>query len=151
MRQKKKTTWIVVADGSRARILASEGAMTTMTLIEEKDCPAARKATKDLGTDRPGRSGASATPSRHAMEPRIDWHEQEKARFAGEMAKLLNLAARQRRFDALILVAPPRTLAEIDRHLDSGARSKVVNEIAKDLTRVPPGDLPSRLQPIIRA
>ncbi len=149
MPQKRKTTWIVVADGSRARILASEGPATKMSVIDERDWPAARQSTKDLGTDRPGRTGESATPARHAIEPRIDWHEQEKARFAGEMAKLLNTAAAQRRFDALILVAPSRILTEIGRHLDSGARGKVINEVAKDLTRVPSGELPARLHPMI--
>ena len=147
---RSRKTWIVVADGSRARFLASETASAPLTVIEELDEPEARRPTNALGTDRPGRGGDAVSASRHAMEPRVDWHTQAKERFAIDLARRIDAAADRKRFDALVIVAPSRTLSDIDRRLKVATKRLLVEKIAKDLTRVPLSALPARLRPIIR-
>jgi len=147
---RSRKTWIVVADGSRARFLASETASAPLTLVEELDDPGARQPTKALGTDRPGRGVDAVSARRHAMEPRVDWHTQAKERFAIDLARRIDAAADKKRFDALVIVAPGRTLSDIDRRLKAATKRLLVEKVAKDLTGVPLSALPERLRPIIR-
>ena len=55
--------------------------------------------------------------------------------FAASLAADLNVAALQGRYEHLIVVAPPRILAEIRQDLSGEARARIRAEIDKDLTR----------------
>lgn len=147
--RRAKVTWIVVADGARGRILAASGAEPALSLVRELESEAARKRTRELGTERPGRVRESAMTARHAMEPRADWHRQEEEKFAALLAQ--ELAHAEAQFDALILVAPPRALGDLRQALDAASRKRVVGELAKDLTSVPVHDLPDRLTDVHKA
>lgn len=146
---KRKTSWIVVADGSHARILTNRGPGTGLTLMTEHDSPEARAHTAELGTDRPGRSqDSSGLGGRHAMEPRIDWQRQEKERFVARLAAQLTEARDQ--FDALILVAPPRVMGELRRELDGHLKDKIAAELQKDLTWVALPELGAHLGDVVK-
>ena len=120
MRFKKLTTWVVLADGARARILENTGPGTGLVELEEWESAEARKPTRELGTERPGRGHESATEGRHAIAPHGDWHEMEKVNFANDLARYLKRHGDAGKFDQLVLAAPPRTLGElqIDRCRD---------------------------------
>jgi protein required for attachment to host cells len=145
---RRKTSWIVVADGSRARILTNQGPGTGLALLAEHEAPQARAHTAELGADKPGRSLDSATPARHAMEPRVDWQRQEKERFVSRLAG--ELAGARDRFDALVLVAPPRVMGELQRRLDEPTRAKLSGELQKDLTWVAVPELAAHLDEIVK-
>jgi protein required for attachment to host cells len=145
---KRKTSWIVVADGSHARILANEGRGTGLSLVAEQESPQARAHTAELGTDRPGRAYDSTNPARHAMEPRIDWQRQEKERFIAALAE--RLVAARSRFDALVLVAPPRVMGELQRRLDAPTKAKVSGKLQKDLTWVSLPELGAHLDEVVK-
>lgn len=147
---KKKTTWILVCDGARARILVNRGRKTGLREIENAEHEDARRPTRELGTDKPGRAYESTGASRHAMAPPTDWHRFEKAHFAKEMASIVNAAALEGRFDRLVLVAPPRVLGDLREALGPQARERVVGEIGKDLTNVSVHDLGSHLGDHVR-
>ncbi len=127
-------TWILVGDGRKAMFLRNDG------LAEQPNlhCIATREqenpATRDQGSDAPGRAFASVGGMRSAMET-TDWHEEEARRFAAGIAAELNAAAHDRRYEHLILVAPPRILAELRQDLNKEAKACVRAEIDKDLTR----------------
>ena len=53
------------------------------------------------------------------------------------MASDLNRAAQANEFKEIVIVAPPKTLAELRRDLSVEAQRKVVAEIPKDLTHHP--------------
>lgn len=147
----KKTTWVVIADGARAFIMANKGPGTGLTLVpgtlREKEVP----KTAELGSDKPGRSFESArTGIRHAMEPRVDWHQFEKQKFAHSMAKLLDEARTRNAFDRLVLVAPPDTLGELRAKLDKHTQALITAEIAKDLTKHPAHELPDHLKDVVK-
>ncbi|MFQ5959726.1 MAG: host attachment protein [Alphaproteobacteria bacterium] len=150
MPRRKKTTWVVIADGARARIVATEGPRTGLAPLREMESTASRMPTRELGVERPGRAFESADVLRHAMEPRVDWHRFEKEQFAKSVAAIVDDAAGRRRFDALILVAPPRTLGDLRKALAQTTRAKVTAELAKDLTNVPLHELPRHLGGVVR-
>jgi len=137
----KVTTWILVADGARARLLINEGPGKGIQPLEALENPHMHDRTADLGTERPGRVHESANPQRHAMEPRVDWHTWEKHLFAKSLADSLNAAAVAGRFDRLVLVAPPQSLGELRAALNKQARERIHAEINKDLTQMTDRDL----------
>lgn len=143
---KKKVTWILVADGARARVLANEGVGKGLQPIADEmthELP----PTRELGTERPGRSGGQrGTGIRHAIQPHVDWHRFEKEKFSKEVAALLDAAAERNAFDRLVLVAPPRTLGDLRAALGAKSRSRIHAEIDKDLTQVAVQDLPGHLK-----
>lgn len=138
-------TWIVIADGAKARFLVNNGPGKGLKPANIADMSADLAPTRDIGTERPGRVHDRFGPGRHAMAPRVDWHQQDKALFAAEVSKILNRSAQKGAFDRLVLVAPAKTLGELRHGLDTHAAALVSGELAKDLTNVAEHDLPSRL------
>jgi protein required for attachment to host cells len=66
-----------------------------------------------------------------------DWHQIAEDKFAAEVARDINAAALANEFEELIIVAPPKALAELRTHLHKEAQGRVVAEIDKDLTNHP--------------
>jgi protein required for attachment to host cells len=106
--------------------------------------------TRELGTDKPGRTFESADGSRHSLEQRVDWHRAEKHQFARKMAGFLERAACRRAFERLVLVAPPQALGDLRAALGRRARERLSGEPNKDLTNVALHDLPNHLSELLR-
>ena len=70
------------------------------------------------------------------MEP-TDWHKIEEHRFAQRVSAALARLVGERAVPALVIVAPPRTLADLRKKLDRSVSEKIVLEINKDLTKIP--------------
>jgi protein required for attachment to host cells len=146
---KKKVTWILVADGARARILKNEGPGKGLQPAVDEEFHHELPRTHEMGTERPGRVHESANAARHAMENPVDWHRFEKEKFAKEMAKILDKAGAGGAFDRLVLVAPPKTLGDLRGALAAATRKKVTGELDKDLTQITLGELPEHLGPLL--
>lgn len=146
---KKKVTWIIVADGSRARFLANDGPGKGLHAAIAGEFHHNAPPTRELGTEKPGRVNSAFSPSRSAIQPHLDWHEFEKEKFSQEMAGLLNDAAEKKSFDDLIIVAPPRTLGTLRQALSSKTSHHIRAEIPKDLTQVPLQEMPAHLKDVI--
>ncbi len=142
---KRLNTWFVVADGASARILTRGAEGKGFVIVERRESAEARRPTRELVSDRPGRGHESATTGRHAMEAPNDPQRLKKLEFARELAREINRASAESRFDDLVLVAPARTLGEIKRVLDGTARAKLSAALTKDLTKVPPDHLHDHL------
>ena len=132
---RKRRTWIVVANGTTARALENEGIGKGLDPAPAFEMTVASPPTRALGSDRPGRVHDRFGQGRHAMEPKADWHRQEKAEFAKAVAERIGSAARDRVFDRLVLVAPPTVMGDIRAALDRHARDLIIGEVTKDLTR----------------
>ena len=65
-------TWIVVADGAIARLFENTGPGKGIQPLGDGEMRGERAATRDLGTERPGRVHDRMGPGRHAMAPRAD-------------------------------------------------------------------------------
>lgn len=147
MPRKSTTTWIVVADGAKARILERAGARGPLSLVSGQVFAEAeaRRPTRETGSDRPGRVYESADSARHAMAPRVDWRRFAKEQFARGIAGILEEAALDKKYEALVLVAPPRVLGDLRSALGRHTAALVTREIARDLTNLPDHDLPAHL------
>ncbi|HSR56149.1 MAG TPA: host attachment protein [Alphaproteobacteria bacterium] len=150
MLTKKLTTWIIVCDGARARILVNRGSGTGLNVIESAEDDEARAKTQELGADRPGRTHDSFGEGRHAMAPRADWHKFAKESFAKDMAAIVNAGAVEDAFDKLVVIAPPRVLGNLRQVLNDQATTRLAGEIGKDLTQVPVQDLGPYLEDLVR-
>ena len=87
--------WVLVGDGRRALFFQNHGDANLLDLRVVETRVDDNPATRDQGTDKPGRSFASKGGVRSAVED-ADWHEIEEERFARAMADRINRAARVR-------------------------------------------------------
>jgi len=141
-RSRAVKTWIVVADAARARFIEQAGRNEPLAVLEERHHDASRLLSGEIASDGRGRTFDSGGQGRHAMEPPTDPHRHEKAKFAREVAEVLNQAAKAQRFDRLIIACPAHMLGDLRHDLDKAAAGKVVVEVPKDLTRLPLHELP---------
>ena len=142
-------TWILVADAGRARIFANHGVGKGLEEVTEGEHTHPLPKTREIGTDKPGRSFDSHGTGRHAMEPRVDWHEQAKEEFAKELAKWLKAAWLADSFGRLVIAAPPRTLGELRRELDPQVAKCISAEIDKDLTHHTPEQVEEQIGKVL--
>lgn len=150
--RKQKRTWIVVADGARARFFSpvEDGKTLVPARTADMVSPESRRHTSDLVSDKPGRSFSSARGGlRHSFETTHDQHKLEKHKFSAALAELLDDACLRKRFDQLILVAPRRSLGELRGLLSDRVQRSVRKEIARDLTRATPATLWRHLRPAV--
>ncbi|WP_170920888.1 host attachment protein [Enhydrobacter aerosaccus] len=148
----RKRTLIVVADGARARFLEPSEDNRKLMPASQLDMisPTSRRKTRDIVTDRPGRSFASARGGvRHAYEPPHDPHKMEKHEFTATLAQTLEDMCGRGEFDRLILVAPSRSLGELRELLSTQVRRMVAHEVPKDLTASSPTALKQALAAIL--
>lgn len=130
--------WVLVGDGKKALLLHNEGDAEILNLRrldvrEQDDTP-----TRDQGSDAPGRAvSPGGQNARSSAMGQTDWHQLEEDRFAATLAQHLNRAAQNHEFKEVVIVAPPKALAEIRRDLSKETHAKVVAEISKDLTHHP--------------
>jgi protein required for attachment to host cells len=146
---RKTVTWIVIADGEKARIVANQGIGKGLVPVSGHEMSTTLHAARDVYSDRPGRTRESVGASRHALQPRVDWHRFEKRQFAKRVAGMLDAEADKGAFDRLILVAPPRTLGDLRGALAAPTRAKVTGEIDKDLTHLADHALPAHLDKVV--
>jgi protein required for attachment to host cells len=152
MVRKRIRTWIVVADGARARFFTASDDDGKLVPARPADmiAPMSRRPASDLKSDKPGRSySSSRSGMRHAFEPTHDYHKLEKHRFSAAVAEALHEASESRAFDRLVLVAPRRSLGELRRLLSERVKKQIGQEIAKDFTGETASRLWRHLQPLL--
>ena len=85
---------VFVGDGRKALFLRNAGDAKFPNLVTESVFAEDNPATRDQGSDRPGRSFAAAhSTQRSAMEP-TDWHEIEEHRFVQRVSAALEALVR---------------------------------------------------------
>lgn len=137
--------YVLVGDGRRALFFVNHGDADLLDLRVLETRIDDNPATREQGSDAPGRTfPAAGAHARSAME-NVDWHEMEEARFARTMAERINAAAERNEMKEIVIVAPPKTLGEIRKDLSTRATKLVVGELAKDLTRHPLPDIEKAL------
>jgi protein required for attachment to host cells len=136
---------VFVGDGRKALFLRNEGNEMNPSLEVESVFEDVNSSTHEQGSDRPGRiSKARYSGQRSAVEA-TDWHDIEEHRFAKQVAAAMEQMMRRNKAMALVMVAPPRTLADLRSALHSDVRSRIIAEINKDLTKHPIGDIEKHL------
>jgi len=142
---KHRTTWIVIADGSRAHIVKRRDEGPGFDVVANLASPEAHLASHELRSERPGRVRESGNAAHHSVEPRQDPHMALKVAFIDSVAEHLNKEADSDAFDRLVLIAPPRSLGELRGALGPRAAAKVFAAFGKDLTKLPLDELDQHL------
>jgi protein required for attachment to host cells len=137
-------TYVFVGDGQKALVLRNAGSAFAPDLRTEQVFADQNPPTHEQGTDRPGRSFSSVGFGRSSVS-QTDWHELEEHRFAHEVASTLDRIVRERKVKRLIVVAPPRALADLRKAFSDDVKTKIVAEIDKDLTKHPVSDIAKHL------
>jgi protein required for attachment to host cells len=150
MDPRHKRTLIVVADGARARFFEPRRDAHTLVPASRADmvAPDSRLQNREFVADKPGRGFASPeSTQRHAFEPAHDPHKLEKHEFTAALARTLDEICDH--YDRLVLVAPPRSLGELDSLLSPEVKKAVSHQVAKDLTSSSPADLWRALEKVL--
>ncbi len=128
--------WVLVCDGAKALVLRNTGTrkdpdLTTQNVYEHVDAKS-----RELGTDRPGRSFSSAGSRRSAVE-QTDFHDQAEQKFLAGIAARLDKAALAGEIQSLIVVAPPRAIGMLRRAFTPHVRQVLKAEVEKDYVKMP--------------
>jgi protein required for attachment to host cells len=131
---------ILVGDGQKALFLRNRGNAQRLDLVVERILEQDNPATREQGSDRPGRAFASVGAARSAMEE-ADWHHIAKKRFAVELAEALYRHAHANHFDKLIIIAPPKVLGNLRKAFHAEVADRITAEIPKQLTSHPVSEI----------
>jgi protein required for attachment to host cells len=147
---KAPTTWLVVADAGGARLfdVDANGVLnrTPHTTLKADPAPS-----REIASDRPGRTFDRTGDGRHAKVPPTDPHRYEKKRFAHALAERLETAVNRHEVERLVIVSPPQLLGDLRATMAAGVKAAVADEIDKDLAMLPPHELERYLADALRA
>ena len=143
------STWLVVADNSRARIFCMESNTSPIEEIKSSVHTEARMHEQNMTSDLPGRAKGSPGAGAHAYQNKVSPKEQENINFAREVASELDAARKEKKFKQLVLVAGPEFLGILRNQLTAPTRKLVCFEQAKNLSHLKAAEirehLPERL------
>lgn len=140
----ERPTWIVVANGSQAKIfrLNQFPKLEVLRLFEH---PESRLRDTDLTSSRPGRTFDSHGVGRHAYEAKSDPKELEIEKFAKSLGEHLSRSYEKGEFVHLYLFAGPSFLGLLRSHLTRATQEVILAEIAKDMIDHPTVDIEQHL------
>ncbi|MEO9078026.1 MAG: host attachment family protein [Rhodanobacter sp.] len=120
--------WVVVADGTHARLLQNVGKQNALQLKQDD-------VIKPDMLDEQGQGPSGQQP------PEASPEQTDEATFAKQLAERLNAAALKQEFEHLFLIADPKTLGEIRPQLHVETSKRLCGELAKTLTNSPLEDI----------
>jgi protein required for attachment to host cells len=130
------TTWVLVADNSRARIFSAEKAISPLQEIRDLTHPEARLHEGDLVTDKGGRDRGPAGAHGIGTD---QVHKQDGAeRFAASVCSELDSARAAGIFKKLYVVAAPSFLGLLRKHESNALRQTIAGEVDKNLATQDP-------------
>ena len=139
------TTWILVADASRAQLYSHEKTGEGISLVREYQHPESRLKASEIASDRAGHQESKGS-GRGSLVERADPKKYEAERFAIELAHALEQGRAAGIYQKSVLVAPAHFIGLLHEHLSARARALIDTNIEKDYTQLPVGELISSLQ-----
>ncbi|CAG4885498.1 host attachment protein [Paraburkholderia gardini] len=131
------TSWVVVADGNRARIFETSGLKLDLREIEGFADPQARTRDPSL---RNGEPGQNAKPAQNSPD------DTARDQFARMLVDYLDQGRLQQRFQRLRLAIEPRFLGLVRRHMTDETRKLVFDEISGDISKLAAKDIQRHLE-----
>src|SRR5690606_33245018 len=141
---KKTVTWILIADGTQARVLEHGGPGRGLANVKGLDWSIPALQAQDIDTDGYGRG-----PAGGAMTSGNDPAKQREAAFVRSVADVLDDNAKAGAFERLAIAAAPIALGKLRKALSDHVKKTVVAELDKDLTNVPTPQLDRHFDGII--
>jgi protein required for attachment to host cells len=139
-------TWILIADGARARIVINDGPGRGVREVEDAQFSASHLPDREIDADRPGRTFDAGGDGRHAKVPKTPSHRHREQQFAGQLADYVDNGLTQGLFDRLIVVAAPGMLGDLRAKLSNPVKQVLLAELSKDLTHLPDHELAPHLE-----
>ena len=124
---------VLVTDGRKTLLFRNHGDVNQIDLRTEAHDERADAKDSDMKTDAAGSNAQSGGYGRPSYEE-TDFHQLEEDRWAKHAAEDVNKRALANDFEALAIIAPPKTLGELRKKLHKEAARRVVCEIAKEMT-----------------
>lgn len=133
-----QTTWIVTADEHRVRIFEVEGKQNHFHEVEDFINPEARFSERDFNTDAKGRYFCKGQGAGDTSDPRVTAAQHTTDLFSKSIGAYLDKARLEHRYDKLRLIAFPKFLGALRKHLSKEAQQLVEDEISKDISNFEP-------------
>ena len=124
---------VLVTDGRKTLFFRNHGDVNQIDLRTEAHDERVDAKDSDMKTDAAGTNAQSGGYGRPSYEE-TDFHQLEEDRWAKHAAEDVNKRALANDFEALAIIAPPKTLGELRKQLHKEAARRVVCEIPKEMT-----------------
>ena len=132
---------VLVTDGRKTLFFRNHGDENQIDLRTEAfDQRDEAGFNRELATDGPGVSFQSVGYG-HSTYEETDFKQLEEDRWAHAAAEEVNRRALANGYDALVVIAPPKTLGVIRKKLHKEAARRLVCEIPKEMTKRPIPDV----------
>lgn len=139
-------TLVLVADGRKALFLRNQGDARQIDLRTTSHQERDDRKDSDIKTDASGQSPAPAgTGLSGGTMGEPNFHQQEEDRFARDLAEKINAMALAGKFDALVVIAPARTMGELRPLWHKEVSARLVGEHVKAMTDRPVSDIEALL------
>jgi protein required for attachment to host cells len=143
---------LLLADTRTLRVLEGTGtALNALTEVVTFRNPEAARHERDLGSDRPGRVINGPSGIHQAYERSVSAKQHSMTTWLKGIGPSLQNFLASRSSTGVVLVAAPRTLAQVRKCLPVALNKRVVGELRLDLAQRPLGALRKRVQPALRA
>lgn len=128
-------TWILIADGGQAYVVERKSAAAGLKKVPGLKFNGPRKMSRELGTDKPGRTFSSVGSKRAAYDDDKRLAREAEEKFLKSMVTKLEEGHKAGAFERLVLAAPPRVLGVLRKQLPSRLAKSVWGEIHADLVK----------------
>ena len=142
---------VLVTDGRKTLFFRNHGDVNQIDLRTEAHDERDDAPDRELKTDLAGSTNTFSTSVGRPSYEETDFHQQEEDRWAKQAAEEVNRRALSNNFEALAVVAPPKTLGELRKKLHKEATRRVVCEIPKEMTGHPIPDIEALIVSSTRA
>jgi protein required for attachment to host cells len=130
------STWLVVADNSRARIFSMESRTGPIEEIKSIVHTEARLREQNMTSDLPGRASGNSGGAGHSYQDETSPKEQENINFAKEIANELDAARKGNKYKQFVLVAAPKFLGNLRNQMSPQTQKLSCFELAKNLAHL---------------
>lgn len=138
-------SFVLVADGRKSLFFRNEGDGDFPNLAMERKEVKENPDHHEQASDTAGQASSPVGGASGTMGE-TDFHVLEEQRFAADTAAMLKERALRNEYEALVVVAPPKTLGELRKHYHKEVEKRLVAEIPKDLTNLPVPEIERVLQ-----
>jgi protein required for attachment to host cells len=139
-----KSTWILVADSSRARIFTADTPSSPLEEIKDFSHSEGRLHDREMTTGLPGKI-KSAGAGGHTFEQPTDPKKHEAEVFAHSVAQHLEEAHNANKFKQLLIIAEPSFLGLLRNQLPEQIKKLVSFELDKNITKHSAADIRQHL------
>ncbi len=139
----EKHDWVVVANGSQARIMERSAARGHAWTESDR---LLHPESREHGTDTHGKTAGHTISGRPGLAPRQENKEHHRQIFCRQIAEKLHRGVLSGSVSGIVIFAAPTMMGELLKELDEGTRKLIVSHHEKDLTSLPVAELNDRFK-----